>query len=81
MNKATLLTEIMRLPQEEQWEIFGELLENLPHDLHAASDDEDFVLTAEQEAEIDRRVAEHEKDPSRARPWEEVLADLRSRFK
>ena len=66
--------EIVRLPEEERrelletaWETFGE--EEFP------------PLTPEQEAELDRRIAEHERNPGRAIPWQEVIADLRSRLK
>jgi putative addiction module component (TIGR02574 family) len=41
-----------------------------------------FVLTDEQMAELDRRIAEHEADPDSAIPWEEVkrvLKDSRAR--
>lgn len=41
-----------------------------------------FVMTDEQKAELDRRIAEHEADPDSAIPWEEVereLKDSRSR--
>jgi putative addiction module component (TIGR02574 family) len=38
-------------------------------------------LTEEQMAEMDRRLAEHEKDPGRASPWEEVRARLWARYK
>jgi putative addiction module component (TIGR02574 family) len=33
-------------------------------------------LSEEQIAEIERRLAEHEKNPERARPWEEVRERL-----
>jgi putative addiction module component (TIGR02574 family) len=75
MDKAALLAEILRLPEDERWQLVAEVRESLP------DDDLDFSLTAEQDAELDRRIAEHEKDPSRAIPWEQVLADLRSRIK
>lgn len=38
-----------------------------------------FVLTDEQKAELDRRVAEHEADPDSAIPWEEVERELKDR--
>ena len=37
------------------------------------------VLTDDQKAELDRRIAEHDADPDSAIPWEEVLEDLRNR--
>jgi putative addiction module component (TIGR02574 family) len=74
MDRAALLAEILRLPEDERWQLVAEVRDSLP------DDDLDFSLTAEQDAELDRRIAEHEKDPSRAIPWEQVLADLRSRI-
>ena len=74
MNKATLLAEILRLPEDERRELVEELFESLPQ-VSA-----DFALTEEQKAELDRRLGEHRRDPSSAIPAEEVIASLRSRF-
>lgn len=73
MNKA-LLQELMQLTPAERVEIAQELWDSL--------DEADLPpLTPEQMQEIDRRIAEHERDPSRAIPWEEVRDRLRARFK
>ncbi len=74
MNKATLLVEIMRLSPDERRELIDEIWDTLP--LEA----DDFELTEEQKAELDRRLEEHERDPSSAIPWEEVIASLRSKL-
>jgi len=37
-----------------------------------------LVVTAEQEAELDRRLAEHLANPGSAIPWEEVRRKLAS---
>jgi len=37
-------------------------------------------LTAEERAEIDRRLAEHERNPDAAVPWEQVHARLIAKF-
>jgi putative addiction module component (TIGR02574 family) len=42
---------------------------------------EDLPLTSAQREVIDRRLAEHQADPSSAIPWEEVRARLESRLK
>jgi putative addiction module component (TIGR02574 family) len=73
MNKATLLAEIMQLTAKERRNLIEELLA-------AVEEDEAFALTPEQKAEIDRRIAEHERDPSSAVPWEEVRDRLLARF-
>ena len=74
MNKATLLAEIMQLTPEERLDLAEQLWV-------AVAEDEAFALTPEQKAEIDRRIAEHERDPSSAIPWEDVRDRLRARFK
>jgi putative addiction module component (TIGR02574 family) len=74
VNKATLLVEIMRLSPDERRELIDEIWDTLP--LEA----DDFELTEEQKAELDRRLEEHERDPSSAIPWEEVIASLRSKL-
>jgi putative addiction module component (TIGR02574 family) len=73
MNKATLLAEIMQLTAKERRDLIEELLA-------AVEEDEAFALTPEQKAEIDRRIAEHERDPNSAVPWEEVRDRLLARF-
>jgi putative addiction module component (TIGR02574 family) len=54
---------------EELWDSVAAEPENLP------------PLTPEQIEEIERRLAEHERDPGRAMPWEEVRQRIWSRFK
>jgi putative addiction module component (TIGR02574 family) len=73
MNKS-LLKELLELSPAERiqlaedlWDSVSTGAEHLP------------PLTSEQMEEIDRRIAEHEKDPSRAIPYEEVRAWLWSR--
>jgi len=41
-----------------------------------AQDAESLELTPEERAELDRRLAEHERDPSSAIPWETVKDEL-----
>jgi putative addiction module component (TIGR02574 family) len=73
MNKA-LLDELMELTPAERIQLAEDLwdsipLENMP------------PLTDEQRAELDRRWSEHQKNPGRAAPWEEVRARLWARYK
>ncbi len=73
MNKA-LMEDLLKLPEAERREIAQELWESL--------EESDLPpLTPEQMAEIDRRLEEHERDPSTAIPWEEVREWLWSRRK
>jgi putative addiction module component (TIGR02574 family) len=45
-----------------------------------AEEEDALPLTDGHRAELDRRMAEHERDPSSAVPWSEVRARLRERF-
>ena len=72
MKATEILEQIEHLPRAEQqavaelvWERFG------------AFEDE---LTPEQAAELDRRLAEFERNPRGGIPWEQVEADLNKRF-
>ena len=72
MNKA-LRDELMQLSAAERIELAYELWDSIP------ADSEDFQLTPEQQHEIERRMAAHERDPSRAMTLEQFEARLRSR--
>jgi putative addiction module component (TIGR02574 family) len=73
MNKA-LLQELLQLSPTERIELANELLDSVSEGYYPP-------LTPEQAAEIDRRIEEHEKDPGRAIPWEDVREWLWSRRK
>ncbi len=73
MNK-TLRDEVMKLSRGEKIELVHELWESIP------PGEEEFELTPEQVQEIERRIAEHERDPGSAVSWEEVRERLRARF-
>ncbi|MGH3086121.1 MAG: addiction module protein [Rubrobacteraceae bacterium] len=45
-----------------------------------AAEPEALPLTDTQRAETERRLAEHDRDPASALPWEEVRERLRQRF-
>ena len=71
MSVAQILEQIESLPPGEQrvlaemiWEKFG------------AED----TLTPEQATELDRRLAEFEKNPREGVSWEQIEADLNKRF-
>jgi putative addiction module component (TIGR02574 family) len=73
MNKA-LLKELMELTPEERIQLAEDLWDSI-------APEEMPPLTDEQMAEMDRRLAEHERDPSSALPWEDVRKWLWSRYK
>jgi putative addiction module component (TIGR02574 family) len=73
MNKA-LRDQVLQLSVAEKLDLIGEIWDSIPPDA------EEFDLTLEQMRELDRRMAEHERDPSSAIPWEEVRDRLRARF-
>lgn len=73
MNNA-LPAELMELTPAERIRLAEDLWDSIsPENLPS--------LTAEQIEEINRRLAEHRKDPSTAVPWEEVRARLWARFR
>jgi putative addiction module component (TIGR02574 family) len=73
MNKA-LLKELLELTPEERIELAEELWDSIePRDMPP--------LTPEQKQELDRRYAEHLRDPSQASKWEDVKARLVARYK
>jgi putative addiction module component (TIGR02574 family) len=78
MNKP-LLEELMRLDPMERLDIAVKLWDSV-HPPGSALPGEHIPLTEEQMAEIDRRIAEHERNPERGRPWQAVMARLRARF-
>jgi len=70
MSKVEILEEIPKLTPEERDEIRQRLDE---------FDDE--LLTAEQMALIDARIAEHEANPQSAIPWEDFEARLQKKYR
>jgi putative addiction module component (TIGR02574 family) len=72
MTKDALIAEILRLPEDERRALVEEVSESLSDDY--------FDLTPEQVAELERRMDEHERDPSSAIPAEQVIAELQKRF-
>ena len=55
-----------------------QLAQDLWDSLEPAEIDEAVPLTAEQTAELDRRLAELERDPEAGIPWEQVMADIQA---
>lgn len=70
MASSSLPPEIRNLPLPQRVELVDQIWDSIHEDSHA------FQLTDAQKAELDRRVALHEADPTRGLPWEEVKRQL-----
>ncbi len=68
------LDELLRLSVPERIQLAEDLWDSI------AADPESLPLTNAQQAEVERRIAEHDRDPESAIPWEEVRARLHERF-
>ena len=66
------LAELRRLPASQRVEVAMALWESLTE----AEREAERALTPEQEAELDRRLAEHVANPGSAIPWDEVRRKL-----
>ena len=66
------LAQLLKLPASERIEIAMALWESLTD----AEREAELALTPEQEAELDRRLADHRANPDSAIPWEEVRRKL-----
>ena len=64
------IPELRTLSASEKLTLVTELWEDL------ASQPEDIPITSEQIAEVDRRLEEYRRNPSRGSSWEEVKARI-----
>jgi putative addiction module component (TIGR02574 family) len=67
---ADLIKQALGLPLTERIQLVEELWESI------LSQADEVPLTDAQRAEIDRRLARYEADPTTASPWDEVRARL-----
>lgn len=74
MNKQVLLQELLKLAPADRIEMAEVLWESVEPQDHPP-------LSPEQIEEAERRLDEHEKDPTSAIPWEDVRVWLWSRRK
>jgi putative addiction module component (TIGR02574 family) len=70
MSAAEILEQIKHLPPVEQEALAEQVWQQYGQ----------VELTAEQAAELDRRLADFEKNPHDGVPWEQVEANLNKRF-
>ena len=69
---SSTLAELLKLSPKDRAELAMALWESLSDDERAA----ELVLSPEQEAELDRRLASHLANPDSAIPWDEVRRKL-----
>ncbi len=72
--QSTSLSELLKLRPDERAELAMALWESLTDVEREA----ELGLTAEQEAELDRRWAEHLENPDSAIPWDVVRRKLQN---
>jgi putative addiction module component (TIGR02574 family) len=70
---SVLLEQALKLPVSERKKLADDIYESIN------SSAEGFRLTPEQEVELQRRIADHEKHPEEAIPWEEVWERFQKR--
>ena len=75
MTNAFESLGIDRLSFEERMALVDQIWDSL------AAEVEQKPLTESQKQEVNRRLAEHESNPSSAIPWEEVEARILARWK
>ena len=69
---SNTLAELRRFPASQRVEVAMALWESLTE----AEREAERALTPEQEAELDRRLAEHVANPGSAIPWDEMRRKL-----
>ena len=72
MTRSEVLSELLKLSPQDRIEIAQDLWDSL--------DEKDLPLTDEQAAELERRMAEMEDNPSTGIPWEVVRESLLKKF-
>ncbi len=70
---SVLLDQALKLPIPERRKLADDIYDSID------SVTEEFYLTDEQKAELDRRMEEHRLHPETAIPWETVREQLRKR--
>jgi putative addiction module component (TIGR02574 family) len=75
MSLAEILDEIPRLTSVERQRVAEKIFE-----IEGDWIDGDDELSPEEKHLLDSRLADHERDPASAIPWEEVKARLQARF-
>lgn len=71
-NLQQTLAELVELSLADRLQIVTSLWDSIPADAP-------IEISPEQQAELDRRIAAHEKNPEDLLTWDQVLAALRER--
>jgi putative addiction module component (TIGR02574 family) len=74
MTRSELVAELMKLDPQERIQAAEELWQSV------AEEGVSHEFSDEQLQEIERRLDEHERDPSTAIPWEVVRARLLAKY-
>jgi putative addiction module component (TIGR02574 family) len=75
MSGTEIIEQMRGLPTEEKRGVVEQIWKEFGGELGWVDPD----LTPEQMAELDRRLAEFEKNPQDGIPWEQVQADLKKK--
>ena len=76
MSATEIIEQMRSLPAEQKREVLEQIWTEFGGELGWVDPD----LTPDQAAELDRRLADFEKNPREGIPWEQVQADLKQRF-
>lgn len=76
MSAAEIIEKIRALPAEKKRELVEQIWDEFGKELGYVDED----LTPEQAAELDRRLADFEKNPHEGISWEQVQAEIKQRF-
>jgi putative addiction module component (TIGR02574 family) len=76
MSATEIIEQMRSLPAEQKREVVEQIWAEFGGELAWVDPD----LSPEQAAELDRRLADFEKNPHEGIPWEQVRADLQQRF-
>ena len=67
------------LSVDERLQLVGDIWDSIAEEANGNPDV--LPLTDEQKAELDRRIAEYDADPSGGLPMDKALEDIRARFR
>ena len=72
MTRGQILAAILKLDTSERLDLIGDVWDSI--------DSKNLPLTPAQAAEVERRMADIERNPDLVISWEELRAELRAQF-